>query len=165
MRAHRADTFWDEVKDHYDFIVDRTREHLNWNYCDPRGGDFTVKLAEEDGRMLGYIVLRMDDGGVYPKGEVIDLLTVPGRMDVADVLLVEATRIFDENGINMCSSMLLEGHPYEKVFERHGFLNSRRKKHVHYSCYNMDDESVKRVRKIIDAVDIGKVHLAKGDLL
>jgi len=46
----RAEAFWDEIKDGYDFIVERTGEHLNWSYCDPRGGDFKVKLAEEDGR-------------------------------------------------------------------------------------------------------------------
>jgi len=36
---------------------------------------------------------------------------------------------------------------------------------VHYSCHEMDDESVKRVRKIIEAANVGKLHLARGDLL
>jgi hypothetical protein len=161
----RAEAFWDEIKDGYDFIVERTGEHLNWSYCDPRGGDFTVKLAEEDGRMLGYSVLRMDDGGVYPRGEVIDLLTVPSRMDVADALLADATGVFDDNGINVCSTRLLEGHYYERVFRRHGFLKMKRKIHVFYQCPEMDDAFARRVKGILDMTEAGKVHLSSGDVL
>ena len=161
----RAEAFWDEVRDHYDFIVERTREHLNWNYCDARGGDFTVKLAEEDGRMLGYIVMKMGDGGVYPRGEVIDLLTVPGRLDVADALLADATGVFDDNGINFCSSRLLEGHPYESVFRRHGFFGVRRRARVHYYCYEMDEDFRQRVRETVEATAAERVHLSFGDFL
>lgn len=161
----RAEAFWDEVRDHYDFIVERTREHLNWNYCDARGGDFTVKLAEEDGRMLGYIVMKMDDGGVYPRGGVIDLLTVPGRLDVADALLADATGVFDDNGINICSTRLLEGHPYESVFRRHGFFGVRRRARVHYYCYEMDEDVRQRVRETVEATAAERVHLSRGDFL
>lgn len=161
----RVDTFWDDVKDHYDFIVERTREHLNWNYCDPRGGNFIVKLAEENGRMLGYIVLKRDEGGVYPRGEVVDLLIVPGRMDVAEALLAEAIRFFDGNGINACSTSLLEGHAYEKVFKRHGFFKVRRKMHVFYYCPVMDEEFKQHIHETFEATDAERVHLFKGDLL
>jgi GNAT superfamily N-acetyltransferase len=161
----RTETFWNQVKDHYDFIVERSREHLNWNYCDPRGGNFKVFLAEEDEHMLGYVVLKMGNGGEYPRGEVMDLLTIPGRMDAAMTLLTEAIKDFNNNGINFCSTMLLEGHPYEKVFEKHGFTNGRAKVNVHYSCFNMDDESVNLIKKIINAADVENMHLVPGDLL
>jgi hypothetical protein len=161
----RAEAFWDEIKDHYDFIVERTRDHMNWSYCDPRGLDFTVKLAEEDGRMLGYVVLRMDDSGLYSRGEVIDLLTVPGRMDVADALLADATRILDENGINMCSTMLLKGHPYEGVFRRHGFFNVIKKAYVFYYLSKKNVELIEHVHETLGAIDARKVHLARGDFL
>jgi GNAT superfamily N-acetyltransferase len=161
----RADAFWDAVMDSYDFIVERTREHLNWSYCDSRGGDYTIKLAEEEGRMLGYIVLKMDDSGEYPRGEIIDLLTIPGRFDAAHALLEDATGVFDDNGINMCTTRLLEGHPYERVFERHGFSNMRRKTHVFYYLPKEDEEFIEHVHETLRASDARKIHLAKGDFL
>jgi len=54
------DDFWEEVSKHYDFIIERKRDYLNWRYCDTRAGDFVVKQAEEDGRILGYVVLRIN---------------------------------------------------------------------------------------------------------
>jgi GNAT superfamily N-acetyltransferase len=161
----RADSFWNEVKDHYDFIVERTREHLNWNYCDPRGGNFIVMLAEEEERMLGYIVLRMDEGGVYPRGEIIDLLTVPGRQDVVGTLVAEANKFFDDNNINVVTSQVVEGHPYEIIFRRYGFLKVRRKSHLFYSLNGMDEDFKRRTRETIEATDAGRIHLSKGDFL
>jgi hypothetical protein len=139
--------------------------HLNWNYCDPRGGDFTVKLAEKEGRMLGYIVLRMINSGVYPRGEIIDLLTVPGRLDVAEALLADANGIFDENGINMCLTKLLESHPYERVFRRHGFFNRRRKTHMFYRCPDMEEDFTRRIRETLEATNAERIHLSSGDFL
>lgn len=161
----RANTFWNEIKDHYDFIVERTREHLNWNYCDPRGGNFTVKLAEEEGRMLGYIVLGMDETREYGKGEIIDLLTVPGNLNVADVLLEDANRFYDDNDINSVTSLVVEGHPYEMVFRRHGFLKLRRKMHVFYQCPEKDEAFARLVKGRVDTTEAGKVHLSRGDLI
>ena len=56
----RIDEFWHEVNDYYRFIIERTKDYLNWRYCDPRGGEYIVKTAEEDGRILGYSVLRIN---------------------------------------------------------------------------------------------------------
>jgi len=162
---YRAETFWGEIRDHYDFIVERIRDYLNWNYCDPRGGDFTVKLAEEDGRMLGYVVLETKGSEEYPRGEVVDLLTVPGRIDAADALLKDANRFFDDNDINLVTSLVVEGHPFEMVFKRHGFRNIKRKMHVFYQCPKIDDAFAQRVKGILDTTEAGKVHLSSGDLL
>ena len=155
------DAFWDEVKGHHDFIVERTREHLNWSYCDPRAGDFTVKQAEEDGRILGYIVLETRGGEGYPEAEIVDLLAVPGRLDAADALLADATRRFDDGGVNFVKAMVVDGHPYMGLYGRHGFLNVRRKIHVlYYSVPGREAE-----HKMLESTAAGKVHLSRGDLI
>jgi len=101
----------------------------------------------------------MGDGGGYPSGEVVDLLTVLGRLDVVDALLADATGVFDDNGINVCSTRLLEGHPYERVFRRHGFLKMKRKTHVFYSSSGMEDEI-----QILETTSAARIHLSWGDL-
>jgi len=79
--------------------------------------------------------------------------------------LADATGVFDDNGINVCSTRLLEGHPYERVFRRHGFLKMKRKTHVFYQCPEMDDEFNRRVYGILESADAGRMHLARGDFL
>jgi GNAT superfamily N-acetyltransferase len=155
------DAFWDEVKDSYDFILERTRKNLNWSYCDPRAGDFTVKQAEEDGRILGYIVIEKGGDEEYPEAEIVDLLTVPRRLDAADALLADAVRCLDDGGVNLVKAMALDGNPYKRLYERHGFLNVRRKIHViYYSVPGREDE-----HKILESTAARKAHLSRGDLI
>ena len=158
----RINTFWDEIKDHYNFIVERTKDYLNWKYCDQRGGDFIVKTAEEDGRILGYSVLKMESNNEeYPKGEIIDLLTIPERLDIVDALVADATNFFNHNKINLITSLVVNKHPYERIFERHGFLNIRKKMHLFYDPLHI----LKDELKIIESSTTSKVHLSSGDLI
>jgi GNAT superfamily N-acetyltransferase len=55
---NRINSFWNVIKDQYDFIIERNRDYLNWRYCDSRGGEYIVKIAERESKILGYIVLR-----------------------------------------------------------------------------------------------------------
>lgn len=129
----RIEMFWEEVKDAYSFIHVRDREYLNWRYCDSRGGDYVVKQAEEEGSIIGYIVLRVDGFREdYPVGYILDLLTLPNRLDVADALIKEAIRYFDDVKMNVIYCCMVKDHPYEKLYLRHGLLNKRTQLLVSY---------------------------------
>ena len=124
---HRIDDFWETVSNNYDFIVERRMEYLNWRYCDPRAGDFMIKQAEDgEGRILGYSVLGINKYlGEYHIGYIIDLLTTPNRLDVADALTADAVRFFDDQKINIVNALVFKNHPHERVLSRRGFLDSR----------------------------------------
>ncbi len=129
----RIEVFWEVIKDGYSFIQERDREHLNWRYCDSRGGDYVIKQAEEDGSIIGYIVMRVNRYREnYPMGYIIDLLTLPDRLDVADALIDEAIRYFDDLKVNIIACCMVKGHPYEKLYLRHGLLNIRTQLRVLY---------------------------------
>ena len=85
----RIDIFWEKISDQYNFIIERRKDYLNWRYCDPRAGAFVIKQAEDTGgSILGYCVLRINRYiQDYPIGYLVDLLTLPDRMDVADKLI------------------------------------------------------------------------------
>jgi len=44
----RINLFWNQIKDNYIFITEKTRDYLNWRYCDKRGGNYIVKIVEKD---------------------------------------------------------------------------------------------------------------------
>ena len=99
---NRVDVFWEQISDDYSFIVERRQEYLNWRYCDPRGGDYHVLIAEEGGSLLGYCVYRINKYyEEYPRGYVVDLLTLSDRSDVSSALLQRAVEFFDESNVNI----------------------------------------------------------------
>ena len=158
--TERINVFWKEIRDHYGFIVERTKDYLNWRYCDPRGGDYVVNVAEEDGKTLGYNVLRIDRRrGEYPVGFIVDLLSLPHRLDVAEALLANAVDYFDVNAVNIVGSLVVKRHPYEKIFNSFGFLNSRFKMNICYRLFEEIGEEVPRFKN--SSPD--RVHFVFGD--
>jgi hypothetical protein len=73
------DRLWLEAAPSFDFVAERSSAFLNWRYADPRGGEHTVFAAWDGEQALGYIAFRMYIG----RGQILDILTLPGRADVA----------------------------------------------------------------------------------
>ncbi len=90
----RVDTLWSQAKSQFLFGVVRSSSYLNWRYADPRAGGYVTLAAEEDGRWLGYIVLRSSG----ELGYVADLLALPERNDVVDSLVSAAIDRFRREG-------------------------------------------------------------------
>ena len=149
------DKFWTEVREHYDFIIDRNRDRLRWRYCDPRGGEYIIEQAEENGKVLGYIVLRIvravED---YLVGYVVDLLSLPGRSDVADALLTESLEYFDKEGVNIITGLFIKDHPVKEILDKHGFLNSRERINIFTWASEMNK---------IKTSTRSKIHFSLGD--
>jgi predicted N-acetyltransferase YhbS len=156
----RIDKFWEEISKHYSFIIERREDYLNWRYCDPRSGDFIIKQVEGDGQILGYSVLRINRSrSDYSVGFIVDLLTLPHRLDVADALVSDATRFFDSNDINIVNCQVVKNHPHTKVFKRYGFLNSRIDLHLFYLQVGMLDEMNKLKKS-----SASKVYFSYGEI-
>jgi RimJ/RimL family protein N-acetyltransferase len=156
----RIGGFWNRVKDHYVFIVERTKDYLNWRYCDPRGGDYIVKIAEGNGEVLGYIVARINTYCKdYPIGYIVDLITFPERLDVADALVRESIRDFDQLNINTVRCQIAEGHPYRRILEKCGFVKS----HSRVQVFLMPNVATgKELEKILKC-SANRIHFVYGD--
>ncbi len=122
----RIDDFWIEISDHYDYIVERDRGYLNWRYCDPRAGGFRVRIAERGSQVLGFSVLKinrfLED---YPVGFVVDMMSLPDKPEVVAALLLDAEDYFERNDVNIVNALIIQGHSYEKIYKKYGFLDSR----------------------------------------
>jgi hypothetical protein len=117
------ETFWNEVKNKYSFIIERDLNYLKWRYCDRRGGEYAIREASDRGRILGYSVLRINRyNREYPEGFIVDLLTLPDRLDVADALVRDADEYFSEKNINIVHSLAIEGHKYSRLLKRRSFF-------------------------------------------
>ena len=137
----RINSFLREIRTNYNFIVERNQDYLNWRYSDPRGGNYIRKKAENDERILGYIILRINRyKREYPIGYIVDLLTIPDRIDVANDLITNAIRLFDNLSVNMIQYWGVQKHPHESLLRKHGFLKTRKEPHIFFNPMDVGKE-------------------------
>jgi GNAT superfamily N-acetyltransferase len=118
----RIDAFWMQAARPFDFIIARKREYLNWRYADPRAGIFAIRLAEQDGALLGYSVLRISNDKAF----FADLLVLPGRLDVVRSLIADGLSYFRPSGtvragVSRIDCWLPARHPYNEALHDVGF--------------------------------------------
>lgn len=114
----RADTLWEGASTQFDLIQVRDQAWLNWRYCDPRGGPFTVRIAEDGGLLLGYTAFRITDS----EAVIADLLTLPGRDDVAASLIDDVVDSARQAGVPRVRCWMARRHPYRQALQRAGFV-------------------------------------------
>ena len=113
----RVEALFEHVVADFGVIVERTAEHLNWRFLDAAAGPFCVRCVEEEGRWLGYAVVRLD--GL--RCEIADLLTVPGRADVQRALLKAAVDAASSCEAAAITIWLPSFHPYARALRSTGF--------------------------------------------
>lgn len=136
----RITTFWNQIKDEYDFIVEHTLTYLNWRFCDIRGGRYDTYQAEENGNILGFIVLGINRLNKDPEGYIMELQTLPKSPDIARKLLQTAADHFKKEKVNVIYANVVKEHPLEQLFYEEGFVDSRYKTFVGVNATNLGDE-------------------------
>jgi hypothetical protein len=125
------DTFWDKIKDDYNFILEKKHIYLNWRYFDPRGTHHLIMQVMYGGEILGFAAIAIREEGKYAEGYIEDLITLPKRLDVADALLDHICKHFDMLGINSVYYQVVEKHPYQNLSNKYGFINSQSKPNIY----------------------------------
>jgi GNAT superfamily N-acetyltransferase len=118
----RFDSFLDAAQAPFDLIQLRDRSYLRWRYVDPRGGGFHIRIAEDAGDVVGYSVIKIRGQRAY----LVDLLALPERLDVAAALIQDAVDQAEAAGVAGMSSWMAQQHPYTRLLERCGFVDSHR---------------------------------------
>ncbi len=117
----RIEELYAEASRQFDLILERSQRYLNWRYCDPRAGTFRLRLAQSDGRLLGYAVLASSKG----RARIADLLVLPGRLDVAAALVDDAIAHAVALNAGAVEGWCQTHHPYKTVFLDRGFRVKR----------------------------------------
>ena len=116
------DDFFAAAGEPWDAIVVRSRAHLDWRYCDQRGGRFRKLVARDAaGTILGYAI--GNQRGEH--GYLVDLLALPGRVDVVSALIEPLTADLGRAGCVDLLCWLPQLHPYRAALHRAGFLDAR----------------------------------------
>jgi len=157
--------FWTKVSKHYNFIIARNREYLNWRYCDPRAGGFVIRQVEIEGQILGFSVLKINKlRKDYPVGFIVDVITSPNRLDVANRLIADAVDYFDNQNINIINCLVIKDHPIEMIYRRHGFLDSKMKFYLYFGSPDTEREKLEIELNKIKTDSKDRLYFSYGDI-
>ncbi|MEZ4503895.1 MAG: hypothetical protein R3C39_14830 [Dehalococcoidia bacterium] len=140
----------------FEFIRERTLDYLNWRYCDPRAGSFTVRVAREGDEILGYTATRIDGN----TARLADMLVVPNREDVLDALFDDAVRFAQRHGVSWLQTRLTKKHPYRRAAARAGFVVEREDAGAMLDSYIEDGNDV---TKDVLLDPNARLHITYGD--
>ena len=151
----RIDAFSAAASAPFDFIVVRSRQHLDWRYGDERGGRFTTRVAEDaDGAIVGYAVARARGD----RGQLVDLLALPGRLDVVAALIEDLAGALEQAGCIDVVCWLPQRHPYRVELYRSGFFDARHCPHITYRPCGASAEELEFL-----ADPATRIHFTLGD--
>lgn len=131
-----VEQFFEQASAPFWFIVRRTAHYLNWRYVDRRAGDFTIKIAKRDGKLLGFVVSKTSG----ETGYVADLLCLPGCEDVAACLAQDALADFRSRRVDSVEWWSTPSHPYRRALTALGFREKKRTLRFYFQPISLTDD-------------------------
>jgi len=153
------DIFWNNIKNNYSFILVKNKKYLNWRYCDPRSGSYIIKIAKQGEQIVGYIILRINRyDKKYPRGYIVDLISLQNFYDASYMLVQNALRYFEEKNVNVIAVYFAENSKYENILKTFEFIKVPNKMHIFYQHLNNDINIGELIRE-----DPNKIQFTMGD--
>ncbi len=117
-----VDALWDQVKDEHKIAVIRDAAYLNWRYLErPDQKYYAFGLYEAD-TLTGYVILKLYQDAAVLKGHIIDIMSLPGRDDIALALLEGSEGFFVEHQTNIQSAWIVGSRLYHDLLSQKGFV-------------------------------------------
>lgn len=116
----RFDGFWDRVSDRYGIIVVRNTRYLRWRYLEKPEADYKVLVAENDGRIEGYVVLSIAKSEYQKDGLIIDALANSNH--VAQHLVRAALNYFSQEGVESIRCRMKENSLWYGIMKQNSLL-------------------------------------------
>jgi GNAT superfamily N-acetyltransferase len=129
------DFFWEKSKEFYCFVFEKSREYLNWRYCDPRAGFFQALVAIYDDEVIGYSVCNY--GNLEKKqGRIADFMVLPGQEWIQSNLLLSSLDFLKSKGMETVQAWLPNGNIFVNCFESNGFIKYDQRASIQISPFS-----------------------------
>jgi GNAT superfamily N-acetyltransferase len=114
--------FWQKAVFLYPIMGIRDRNYMTWRYFQHPTRTYTIYRAIKNGEMRGYIVLRKVELLNFNSAVIVDLLALDeGALSALVERGVQHSR---QEGVDLLGFMVPQGHPYDKILRKKGFLPS-----------------------------------------
>jgi GNAT superfamily N-acetyltransferase len=117
----RFDDLWQKASEIAPIMIVRDRSYLNWRYVEKPENKYVMFAARRQREIVGYIVVMLVSFDLL-RGEIIDLLTVPGEDIVTEELVNRAIGYLREEGAEVVTCLMLPDTPYYRTLRKMGFI-------------------------------------------
>jgi len=121
----RINDLWEKVSNDYEIMVIRDKEYLNWRYVDVPDVDYGIYLAEKEGQILGYAVLKCEKQQGLIFGRIFELVVPLEQQAVAQSLIIKAIEFFKEEKADLILYRLIADKALCKTVRKSGFIFPR----------------------------------------
>ena len=121
----RINVLWETVSNDYEISIVRDKEYLNWRYIDMPGVNYAIYVAEKEGQILGYTVLRCREEHGLIFGRIFELVTPLGQESISQSLVLKAIEFFKEEKADLVIYRMIGNEAYYKILRNSGFIYSR----------------------------------------
>lgn len=116
----RINELWMGLCGQYRIMVVRDRDYLNWRYCSVRGVDYSIYIAEKEGQVCGYLVLRCAQRKQIEVGIICDIFARSD--DVAQCLVSQAIEHCKRQRVDLIYYSAIANKAYAKAFRKNGLI-------------------------------------------
>jgi len=119
----RFDDLWARAQGQFINAGIRDAEYLRWRYLDKPGEPYKILVAEEPGRLAGYVVLAQSERLNGVMGIIVDMLLAEGegQKAVAGKLLEAAEKMFRQMNKEIVACLVTPNSSLEKYLALAGF--------------------------------------------
>jgi hypothetical protein len=119
----RFDEFWRQTADTYPAMAIRNRAFLSWRFAPVSGRQYHILVAEQGGRMLGYVVIRCRNVRGVKTGLILDLLVCdhPLKMEAGACLMLQAEAFFRTQGMSIAAGLMLPQAAEYRILKKSGY--------------------------------------------
>jgi len=121
----RINDLWDKVSRNYKIIVVRDKEYLNWRFVDVPDVEYAIFLAEKEGQILGYTVLKCEKQRGLIFGRIFELVVPLEQQAVAQSLILKAVEFSKEQKAHLVLYRVIANKVLYKTLRKSGFIYSR----------------------------------------
>lgn len=118
----RIDVLWREISNSYNVMVVRNKEYLNWRYVNVPDVIFTIYIAEMEGKILGYIVIKCEKQRGLTIGRIFDFIVLPNQEIAGQMLIQKATEFFRDEKASLILYRLAGTKAYYKMLRNNGYI-------------------------------------------
>ena len=116
----RINDFWNRMSNRYPIMVVRNQEYLNWRYVSVPDIEYTIYLAEKQGKIQGYVVLRTMTWEKVNLGVIFDLFFE--SKDIGQYLVATALEHCLSDNVDLVYARMIADVSYLKVYRANGFI-------------------------------------------
>lgn len=118
----RINDFWKKVSADYGIILVRDKKYLNWRFVDDPNKDYTIYIAEKDGEICGYTVLRSRKADGLAIGNILDILAPVRHEEIIRSLISKAVEYFEQEKVDLIACKMVANKVYRKSYLKCGFI-------------------------------------------